>query len=84
MAVVLVRIPNVFFLLPLKESIVSCVGMVDGSRYLVGDANGRLLMLFVDTEEKMDAVLQVSGMKLEILGDVSVTLDYIRTIRKYM
>ncbi|KAL5503313.1 hypothetical protein EMCRGX_G010241 [Ephydatia muelleri] len=55
----------------IKESIVSCVGMVDRSRYLVGDANGRLLMLFVDSEEKIDGVTQVSSMKLEVLGECS-------------
>lgn len=61
-----------FLLYALKESIISCVGMVDRSRYLIGDANGRLLMLFVDSEEKIDGVTQVSSMKLEVLGEVSV------------
>ena len=46
--------------------------MVDKSRYLLGDANGQLLMLFVDMEEKIDGAAQVTSMKLEVLGNVSV------------
>ena len=47
------------------------MGRIDNSRYLLGDVNGRLLMLFVDVEEKMeseDAV--VTAMKVEVLGEV--------------
>ena len=34
-----------------QECIISCVGTVDSSRFLLGDANGRLLMLFIETEQ---------------------------------
>ena len=48
---------------------------MDGSRCLFGDERkGRLLMLFVDSEERMDTVgggRGVSGMKLEVLGECS-------------
>ena len=54
---------------------ISCVGQVDSSRCLLGDeGRGRLLMLFVDSEE--GAELEGSGrgvpsMKLEVLGECS-------------
>ena len=58
---------------PSKESIISCVGQIDASRYLLGDANGRLLMLFVDSEEKMDAEeTVVTSMRIEVLGEVLI------------
>lgn len=53
----------------LKESIISCVGSVDSSRFLLGDANGRLLMLFLDTEQKIDTEETELSMKLEVLGE---------------
>ena len=54
-----------------QESIISCVGQIDSSRYLLGDANGRLLMLFVESEEKMDAEdTIVTSMRIEVLGEV--------------
>ena len=30
---------------------ISCVGSVDSTRFLLGDANGRLLMLFIESEQ---------------------------------
>ena len=58
---------------PSQESIISCVGQIDASRYLLGDANGRLLMLFVDSEEKMDAEeTVVTSMRIEVLGEVLI------------
>lgn len=50
----------------------TCVGSVDGSRYLLGDANGRLLMLFVESEEGMETgEVAVTTMRLEVLGEVA-------------
>ena len=47
------------------------MGQIDSSRYLLGDANGRLLMLFVESEEKMDAEdTVVTSMRIEVLGEV--------------
>ena len=47
------------------------MGQIDSSRYLLGDANGRLLMLFVESEEKMDAEdTMVTSMRIEVLGEV--------------
>ncbi len=53
---------------------------VDHSRYLVGDANGRILMLFLEFQESMESGLtSLTGMKLEVLGEVSVALCVIKT-----
>jgi DNA damage-binding protein 1 len=59
----------------IKDSIISCVGTVDMSRYLIGDSRGRLLMLFLDFKEDMECEepLLIS-MKLEILGEVTSSL----------
>ena len=55
-----------------QESVISCIGSVDHSRYLLGDSRGRLLMLFLDFQEAMDTgVTSLTGMRLEVLGDVS-------------
>ena len=55
---------------------ISCVGQVDGSRCLLGDeSKGRLLMLFVDSDEKVESSsgsrCGFTGMKLEVLGECS-------------
>ena len=59
----------------------TCISKVDDSRCLLGDANGRLHMLFLEMEEKMDAeattvatetkqAFGVANLKLELLGEV--------------
>lgn len=55
---------------------ISCVGQVDGSRCLLGDeSKGRLLMLFVDSDEGVESSTGsgrgFTGMKLEVLGECS-------------
>ena len=60
----------------LQESVISCVGQVDGSRCLLGDeSKGRLLMLFVDSDEGVESAAGsgrgFTGMKLEVLGECS-------------
>lgn len=56
----------------IKESIVSCIGEVDGSRCLLGDMNGRLLMLFIESEQPMDSEgPTVARLRLELLGETS-------------
>ena len=51
------------------------MGQVDSSRCLLGDERkGRLLMLFMDSEEKMETDgggRGVTGLKLEVLGECS-------------
>lgn len=57
----------------IAESVISCIGSVDHSRYLLGDSRGRLLMLFLDFQEAMDTgVTSLTGMRLEVLGDTSI------------
>ena len=59
----------------LKESIISCIGAVDRSRYLLGDHRGRLLMLFLEFQDSAELALgTVKDMKLEVLGEVGVLL----------
>ena len=57
----------------LQQSTVTCCGKVDsnGSRYLLGDMAGRLFMLLLEKEEKMDGTVAVKDLKLELLGEVS-------------
>ena len=52
---------------------ITCVGQVDGSRCLLGDeSKGRLLMLFVDSDESSSGSGRgFTGMKLEVLGECS-------------
>ena len=55
---------------------ITCVGQVDGSRCLLGDeSKGRLLMLFVDSDEGVESSSGsgrgFTGMKLEVLGECS-------------
>ena len=55
----------------LQKSVLSCISTVDHSRYLVGDANGRILMLFLEFQESKETGLtNLVGMKLEELGEV--------------
>lgn len=60
----------------LKQSIVSCVGKVDDTRCLIGDVGGKLYMLFVETEERMNENGAVPvDLKLEVLGEVKIILN---------
>ena len=58
----------------IKQSTVTCYGKVDanGSRYLLGDMAGRLFMLLLEREEKMDGNVIVKDLKVELLGEVSI------------
>ncbi|KAK2168127.1 hypothetical protein LSH36_20g08004 [Paralvinella palmiformis] len=58
----------------IKQSTVTCCGKVDsnGSRYLLGDMAGRLFMLLLEKEEKMDGTVAVKDLKLELLGETAV------------
>ncbi|KAG1672861.1 DNA damage-binding protein 1 [Nymphon striatum] len=60
--------------LGIKALYQSCYGKVDcdGSRYLLGDQYGRLLMLLLEKEEKMDDSVVVKDLKVELLGIVSI------------
>ena len=44
----------------------------NGSRYLLGDMAGRLFMLLLEREDKMDGTVVVKDLKVEFLGEVSV------------
>lgn len=56
-----------------QQSTLTCHGKVDanGSRYLLGDLMGRLFMLLLEKEEKMDGTVTVKDLKVELLGEVS-------------
>lgn len=58
----------------IKQSTVTCYGKVDanGSRYLLGDMAGRLFMLLLEREEKMDGNVIVKDLKVELLGESAV------------
>lgn len=58
----------------IKQSTIVCFGHVDknGWRYLLGDLAGRLFMLLLETEEKMDGSTVVKDIRVELLGDISI------------
>ncbi|XP_013398068.1 DNA damage-binding protein 1 isoform X2 [Lingula anatina] len=58
----------------IKQSTITCYGKVDsnGSRYLLGDMQGRLFMLLLDKEEKMDGTMTVKDLKVEHLGETTI------------
>lgn len=60
--------PLIFF----QQSTITCYGKIDanGSRYLLGDMNGRLFMLLLERQELMDGNIEVKDLKLELLGEV--------------
>lgn len=66
----------------LKQSVVTCVGCVDEGRCLLGDLNGKLFMLHVETEERMNEDRSmVSGLRLELLGEVRMYVHvYVSTM----
>ncbi len=45
----------------------------NGSRYLLGDMAGRLFMLLLEKEEKMDGTASVKDLKVELLGEVRLS-----------
>ena len=44
----------------------------NGSRYLLGDMAGRLFMLLLDKEDKMDGSVTVKDLKVEPLGETAI------------
>ncbi|XP_060580249.1 DNA damage-binding protein 1-like [Ruditapes philippinarum] len=58
----------------IKQSTITCCGKVDanGQRYLLGDMNGRLFMLLLEKEEKMDGSSTIKDLKVELLGETSI------------
>ncbi|PFX32002.1 DNA damage-binding protein 1 [Stylophora pistillata] len=60
----------------LKQSTITCYGKIDanGSRYLMGDMNGRLFMLLLERQELMDGNIEVKDLKLELLGETTIAL----------
>ncbi|ESO97964.1 hypothetical protein LOTGIDRAFT_209160 [Lottia gigantea] len=58
----------------IKQYALTCYGKVDsnGSRYLLGDMAGRLFMLLLDREEKMDGNSIVKDIKVELLGETTI------------
>ena len=44
----------------------------NGSRYLLGDMNGRLFMLLLEKEERMDGSAVIKDLKVELLGEVLI------------
>lgn len=51
-----------------------CHNRVDpnGSRYLLGDMDGRLFMLLLEKEELIDGSMVLKDLRVELLGEVSV------------
>lgn len=49
---------------------INCYCRVDekGMRYLLGDIAGRLFMLLLELQEKMDGTQSVKDLKVELLG----------------
>ncbi|GFX77483.1 DNA damage-binding protein 1 [Trichonephila clavipes] len=58
----------------IKQSVINCYCKVDenGSRYLLGNMCGRLFMLLLNKEERMDGRHVVSSLKFEFLGEITI------------
>lgn len=58
----------------IRQSTVVCYGKVDanGSRYLLGDMAGRLFMLLLEREDRIDGTATVKDLKLEFLGEITI------------
>ena len=57
---------------PPQQSTIVCHNRVDpnGSRYLLGDMEGRLFMLLLEKEELMDGAVVLKDLRVELLGEV--------------
>lgn len=55
-----------------QQSTIVCHNRVDpnGSRYLLGDMEGRLFMLLLEKEELMDGAVVLKDLHVELLGEV--------------
>ena len=48
----------------MQECVISCVSTIDSSRHLLGDANGRLLMLFIETDQVKPEIIYTHTLTL--------------------
>ncbi|XDV29831.1 hypothetical protein PO909_032866 [Leuciscus waleckii] len=65
----------------IKQSTIVCHNRVDpnGSRFLLGDMEGRLFMLLLEKEELMDGAVVLKDLRVELLGEVTHTLTHTHT-----
>ncbi|KAG8190009.1 hypothetical protein JTE90_000108 [Oedothorax gibbosus] len=56
----------------IKQSVINCYCKVDDSRYLLANMCGRLFMLVLEKEEKMDGRVVVRDLKFEFLGEITI------------
>uniref|UniRef100_A0A3Q2ZXQ1 DNA damage-binding protein 1 n=1 Tax=Kryptolebias marmoratus TaxID=37003 RepID=A0A3Q2ZXQ1_KRYMA len=58
----------------IKQSTIVCHNRVDpnGSRYLLGDMEGRLFMLLLEKEELIDGTMALKDLHVELLGETSI------------
>lgn len=58
-----------------QQSTIVCHNRVDpnGSRYLLGDMEGRLFMLLLEKEEQMDGTVTLKDLRVELLGEVGLS-----------
>ncbi|XP_052008105.1 DNA damage-binding protein 1 isoform X2 [Xyrauchen texanus] len=58
----------------IKQSTIVCHNRVDpnGSRYLLGDMEGRLFMLLLEKEELIDGAVVLKDLRVELLGETSI------------
>uniref|UniRef100_A0A8D3D8C5 DNA damage-binding protein 1 n=1 Tax=Scophthalmus maximus TaxID=52904 RepID=A0A8D3D8C5_SCOMX len=66
----------------IKQSTIVCHNRVDpnGSRYLLGDMEGRLFMLLLEKEELMDGTVALKDLHVELLGEVLLFISFITYI----
>lgn len=69
------RVPKNSLLLCVQQSTIVCHNRVDpnGSRYLLGDMEGRLFMLLLEKEEQMDGTVTLKDLRVELLGEVGLS-----------
>lgn len=66
-----------------QQSTIVCHNRVDpnGSRYLLGDMEGRLFMLLLEKEEQMDGTVTLKDLRVELLGEVGLASTLLCSLR---
>ena len=60
----------------IKAAVLECHARIDAFRYLLGDMAGRLFMLLLEKDEKMDGEITVRDLKVRAVRSQSVSLHF--------
>ena len=60
----------------IKAAVLECHARIDAFRYLLGDMAGRLFMLLLEKDEKMDGEITIRDLKVRAVRSQSVSLHF--------